>query len=369
MEKKITMEDPTSNCIDFYDDPSYIAVAAVSAGLALLSIPVILMAISIMLLFKKWKYFYNQRLILYLAISAILVNTGIILHRIDYRGQDSEFFRRFCEFGGFLDQYSNWTLLNNVSAVVLYVFFRVYLNKSTEKYDVLYILYIYALPFLISLIPFIGRSYGQAGAWCWIRTQDRNTCRTHELGIGFQFGVWFGPLLINMFVHLILSVMIFVKLYHMKKEWLTAEKQVTKEDLKRIRRDLAILMLYPLIYFIGNILPVINRIYNLVNEEPNLGLWYLTSLVNGSVGLVVVLVFTLDPKTRKRLNVTNIRAAAKEFCQKSSEVVHEYEIEEKKETSVVMTDESKVEQKHPYRNYEHCYHLNLESSRSMGKDS
>lgn len=32
----------------------------------------------------------------------------------------------------------------------------------------------YLLPLIISLLPFITNSYGEAGLWCWIRSQNHD---------------------------------------------------------------------------------------------------------------------------------------------------------------------------------------------------
>ena len=76
-----------------YNSPAYAAVAGVSAGLAFLSLFFNIFVFAIIILLKKWRSF-SQRLIVYLTLSALLVELGIILHRVDYRNETSDFYRR-----------------------------------------------------------------------------------------------------------------------------------------------------------------------------------------------------------------------------------------------------------------------------------
>lgn len=349
-----TFQGKVSNCSP-YNSQSYAVVAAVSSGLAFVSILLILLVIAIIILFKKWKFF-SQRLILYLALSAILVNVGIILHRVDYENQTTTFYVKFCEFGGYLDQLSNWMLLISISAIIFYSSCTLFFDKRTEKYEMVYVFFIFIFPFLFTWIPFIKESYGRAGAWCWIRSEDRD-CNSFEFGRWLQFSTWFVPLYIIMVVLIILYFFIIVKLYHKKNT-------IDKTSKLHIKRDLLPLVAYPLIYFLLNIFPFINRTYNSIHD-PNLVLWYFAALANPTVGAWMALAFTLDPRTRKRLTVMEITAAARDLCQ-SKTVVQEYETGSVKENSV-QTDSYHSTDAHPYKNYEQCYRLNL--SNSTGKQT
>lgn len=350
METTVAADNNTRNCSSPYDSHSYAVVAAVSAGLAFLSIVLILGVITIIILFKKWRYF-GQRLVLYVSITAILVNVGIILHRVDYDNQVSEFYVRFCEFGGYVDQTSNWMLLIAISAIIAHSSFTLFFNKNTEKFELVYIFAIFVLPLLFTWIPFIKDSYGRAGAWCWIRSEVRETCKPFLFGSWLQFSNWFIPLYIIMVVLIVLYVVILAKIYQRER------KQMVKPPDSASKKDLLPLIAYPLIYFLLNVFPFVNRTYNLAREEPNLVLWYFSALANPSVGAWIALAFTLDPRTRKRLTCANIQAAARDICG-SEKPVKEYNIEEK--LSSVQTDSYHATDP-PYKSYDACYKLNLGS--------
>lgn len=339
-----------------YDSFSYAVVAGVSAGLAFLSLLLMLPVIGILLLFKKWRFF-GQRLFLYMAFSSMLFNVATILHRVDYHNQTSDFYRRFCEFGGYLDQVSSWMVLVSISAITFYCSLLLFLDKRTEKYELVYVFLIFVFPFLFTWVPFIKDSYGRSGAWCWIRSEDRDDCSPHVFGQWLQFTIWFIPLYLTMVVLIVLYVMIVAKLYSSKM------RNSDQQNMVKMRGELIPLISYPLIYFLINILPFINRAYNSANTEPSLALWYLAAIANPSMGAWLALAYVLTPGTRKRLKMAEVRAAWRELCGGGGKVVKEYDLEKDKETSV-QTDSFRSAEAHPYRNYEDCYRLNMSNSKT-----
>lgn len=346
-----------------YDSFSYSVVAAVSAGLASVSILLILCVLSIFVLFKKWRFF-SQRLVLYLAISALLLNVGIILHRVDYHNQTNRFYSVFCEFGGFFDQVTNWMVLISITSIITYCSCIVFFNKNTERVEWVYILCIFLLPFLISWVPFIHNSYGRAGAWCWIRSEERETCEPFLLGSWLQLLTWFVPLYILMIILIVVYVMILGKIYWVKRR-LTNSTNITKRVT--MKKDLLPLIAYPMIYFVLNIFPLVNRIYNTTHKQPSLALWYLSALASSSVGVCLVLAFTLDPATRKRLTIARLWASALELCGRGRRgSVQEYTVEEKSSSMQSDSYHSTTSiHSGPYRSYEQCYKLNLSSNRTL----
>lgn len=354
MELDYNIDSNTSNSSECwpYDTTEYVIVAGLSAGLAFISILLIVGVIYIMVIFKKLQFF-SQRLVLYLAISAILVNLGIILHRIDYENQVSDSYVRFCSFGGYLDMTSNWMLLMAVSCIVAYSAIAIFFSKSTERYEPLYFSVIFIFPLLFTWIPFINNTYGRSGAWCWIKSEERDAnCTTNVLGTALQLTIWFVPLYVFLVILIILYIMILIKLHLRKKNWPSKSKKI------KVRRDLLPLMAFPFIFFVLNIIPSINRIYNTIHTEPQVGLWFLTAIVNPSVGAWIALAVALDPQTRRRLTFAQVKAATLELFKKDT-VVQEYKLEGFKDR----TDSLKHPEVHPYQSYENNYKLNLSSSR------
>ena len=117
---------------------------------------------------KKWQTF-GQKLILYLMISTTLLSLGIVL-RVAFSGDVvNTTIRGFCAFAGFAGQVTAWMVINTTTAITIYIFLGIVCNKLTEKYEILYILFIFVLPLVFNWIPFINT---------FMDTQDR--------GVGYE---------------------------------------------------------------------------------------------------------------------------------------------------------------------------------------
>lgn len=298
----------TSSCPP-YDSNDYANVAAASAVSALVSLVAGTFVISVIMLLEKWRYF-SQRLILYLAIAAILTSVSTILHRVDYDNQTSSFYRRFCAMGGFLEQITSWIFLNANSAITVYLFANVVAKVNTERLEPLYLAFIFFFPFTFNWIPFIKSSYGRSGAWCWIRSDDTDTCESYAFGQYLIFVLWYVPLYITLFILISLYLVILVRLHRASKEWTRNPTKEARKLQKKSQHDVLPLMAYPLIYFGLSVPPLVNRIYTLVNPgSPELILWYISALSFPLEGGLIAVAYTLDPGTRKRLTWKHIRAA------------------------------------------------------------
>ena len=318
------MPETNGSCSPYYSS-SYAAVAALSAAIAGLSLLLLIAVIVILILFKKLQFF-DQRLILYLAVSSIFSKLALILHRVDYHNQTTEFYTRFCQFGGYFDEVSIWMLLMAVCSIVAYVSLRILFKKDTARFELVYLFFIFVFPLTFTWIPFVFNAYGRAGAWCWIISEDRETCEPYFAGQVLQFVLWFGPLYLLLVVLLLVYVVLFIHQYR-KRYKLKREKSI-QGTLQRqpsptlVRpQDVKTLLVFPVLYFLLNIFPFINRTYNLVaTGGPSLPLWYLAALANPLMGTLVTLAYFLDPETRKRMTLTNIRGAALDMIKKDNKI-------------------------------------------------
>ena len=315
------------NCPPF-DKKIYAIIAAVTAASGFTSLLANWFIIFIIILFKKWK-FLSQRLILYLAIAASMVSVTTIIERVDYDNQIGPFYSNFCVFSGFFGQVSSWMLLNAIVSIMIFLSLKIFSSKKPENFEVLLLLLIFISPLAFNWIPFIQSAYGKAGAWCWIRTQkhpqDKDACGPFMFGQILQLALWYVPLYAIIFVSIVVYVIILLKVYRAKKRWrekFDFEAERTREQMKK---EVYLLIAYPLIFFIFNIIPLINRIDSLTNSEPNPTLWFITGIVYPLRGSAIAIAFTLDPETRKRLTVANFRAAFREFCR--SKTISEYPVQ------------------------------------------
>ena len=315
-----------STVCDIYDGKDYAYVAMASAVAAFFSLLAACFVIIVMVFLRKWPFF-SQRLILYLAIATILTSMSTILHRVDYNNEKSDFYVIFCQIGGFLEQVTSWIFLNANSCITFYLFANVVLRVKTERFEVIYGLYIFVFPFLFNWIPFIYSAFGRSGAWCWIRSRDSPTCDDFAFGKILIFALWFIPLYLTLFTLLVAYAIIIYKLHQISKEWTGKTTNSNEEFQKMVRKDVLPLMAYPLIYLVLCIFPTANRIQGLASpESPSLVLWYLSALSFPFQGGIIAVAYTFDPGTRRRLMWSHVRAVLGGLMEKSR-TPHEYPVE------------------------------------------
>ena len=318
------------NCSLPYTRHEYAIVAGLSAASAFVSLLASCFIVSLIVLFKKWRFF-TQRLVLYLALSVIFESLATIIHRVDYENERSEFYVRFCQFSAFVEQNTSWIELMAVVSITLYVFVAAVFSKRTDRFEWLYVFFIFFFPLTFNWIPFTVDAYGRAGAWCWIHSEDIYACNsTNVPGQILQFVLWYVPLYVILIILIALYVTILVKIhwYDPRKYKMSNDNHASKQDHQEMSKEIQSLLWYPFIYFMINLIPLINRIHGLARpNNPSLALWILTALLFPIQGGFIALAFTLDPDTRKRLTIVQIRAATKELCQRSGKIVKEYPAE------------------------------------------
>ena len=314
-----------TNCTTPFDDHLYAIVAAVAATAGFISFLASCFVIFIITIFKKWR-FPTQRLILYLAITAALLSLVFVLQRIDYENQTEVSYSNFCIFSGFLSQLIGWMVLNAVICITTSLLVTAFSNKRlTTRLEITFVFVIFVLPFLFNWIPFIESAYGKAGPWCWIRSLDRDTCSEYTFGTAMELVLWYVPLYVIMFVLIVLYVIVLVKVYRTKQAWTGKFDPQAKDAQEQIRRELVPLIAYPLIFFVLNIAPFINRIDGLIDpENPKAVLWFLSAATFPLQGGAIAIAFSLDPETRKRLTLANFSAAFRGF--RRTGTVKEYDI-------------------------------------------
>ena len=317
----------STNCSSPYDDYIFTIVAAFGAAAGFLSFLASCFVVFLIIIFKKWR-FPTQRLILYLVITAGLFSLTLVVQRVDYENQTGAAYSNFCVFAGFLSQVIGWMFLNSFICISTALTVKVFSKKRflAKRMEILYIFVIFVLPFLFNWIPFIQSAYGKAGPWCWIRSVDEDTCSVFTLGTAMQLALWYVPLYVIMIVLIMLYVIVLVKFKRMKRAWTGKFDPQEKEAHEQMTREVQPLIAYPLIFFLLNIPALINRIYGVINpDNPEPVLWFITVAFFPVQGGAIATVFSLDPETRKRLTMTNMRAAFSGFC-KTEDVVQEYNI-------------------------------------------
>ncbi len=341
------MENRTenSNC-SVYNNKDFVNVAIAyqaTAGFTFLSC---IFALSIIIIFKKWQLF-SQRLFIYLVISTFLFSAARIFHRVDYLEKEfTDAHMHFCIFIAFISQNLAWTIFTSNLAITVYLFLGAVCNRRSEKYELAYVFLIFGLPWTFNWLPFIKGTYGKAGAWCWIKSVNLDTCTRLEYGVVLQLLLFFLPIFVILLTQVILYLIILCKLYVNKKRWKgtianTVEDEATN---KAARNEFLSLLAYPLIYIITSIFLVGNRVHGWIYPgNPSLVFFYLSAIAFPLQGIIIVLVFTFNADTRRRLRCSHFKEAIKSY--KTSKVVSEYELDDQMESVYYkeFTDNTSVE--------------------------
>ena len=300
------------SCFEKYDNRGFVAVVAIRATGGAISLVCCVAMILLIVLFKKYKFF-TQRLILYLAIATLAYSVVSIINVEGFRSYRVESLRGYCVFAGFLEQLMSCWVPIAITCIVVDLFFKVVINRPTERLEIPYLLLTFASPLLYSWIPFIYLAYGQAGAWCWIRDKNYKDCSDFRFGTALRFTIFWVPLYLLMFLLVIMLVVVFVILRKRQREWVGNFDPDVKELKKRMQKEVLPLIAYPIIFLVLNIFPFVNRIANIVESDPILPLWILAALSIPFQGPVITIAFVIDPETRSLLTGRRLVGAVRNF--------------------------------------------------------
>ncbi len=301
-------ETKTNICVTYTSD-EYMHVAMIAASSGTLSALSSLAVILVIAIFKKYNVFI-QRLILYLCITALVNSLSVTLRfsRVAYNSTDTNI-DNLCMASAFIDQTTLWSLNIAFCCVTFNLLLTVIFNKSTKRFEMAYLFFIFLFPFMFNWIPFATGSYGESGAWCWISSKKfHHNCSDDMMGMLMQYILWYVPhyliLGIILVAYTVVVVNIIRKSYHWRKLYDT-ESEIEKE---RMRELVMPIIFYPIGYFLLNLFPLINRIYHTLATHPNQVLWILHAVFSPMQGGFIALVYVLDKNTLQRLNLRELRA-------------------------------------------------------------
>nr|XP_006816465.1 PREDICTED: cyclic AMP receptor-like protein A-like isoform X2 [Saccoglossus kowalevskii] len=268
------------------------AVIAVKRFTASLSLIGCVFMIAVIWLFKKYQFF-AQRLILYLSIAALCDSIAYLMGDLHPEGP-------LCDFQAWWLTFFDWCVLLWVSCITFNLFCNAVRQIKTDRYELIYHVICWGLSLLISLLPFIGDHYGPAGAWCWINGENDTTWR---------FVIWYGPLFVIIFLMFCIYLYIIIHVNRKVKAWEGTYDPETERSKQLLKEEIKPLLVYPFIYLIISIFPLINRIQNAISHDPIFAFVLLHALTSPLQGAINAIVYGLDKETRSRLTWTQIKVA------------------------------------------------------------
>ncbi|KAJ8038413.1 Cyclic AMP receptor-like protein A [Holothuria leucospilota] len=218
-----------------------------------------------------------------------------------------------------------WVLIITVN-----LFLNAVLTISTERFEILYGAVVYCISILMACLPFIGNHYGPAGAWCWVQEGDDV----------WRFAVWYIPLFLLIGVMFIVYIIIVYRVNRQAGLWQGSYSPDQERQRAMLKEFVKPLKIYPLIYMILFIFPLINRLQNAISKssEPIFAITLLHAVSSPLHGFINAVVYGLNPDTRSRLTWLQIKLALMKKC--SATVIGEYKVDESPLEETPQVDQS-----------------------------
>lgn len=264
-----------------------------------------LFTVSVIILFKKFRE-PSQRMIAHLSSVSFIWGVSYLMNDIETEKT------LLCKIQGACLSFCVWAVILWVLAILLNLYFQILFGFDILKFEVAVTVTCWALPLVLMTLPFIDDAYEPAGIWCWVK----NDFKWRFL----YFYIWR-----TIFVMASIAIAIHMAYLIHKSKGHRHSSNVSREHFQS---DMRTLRLYPVVYFVLNIFPTINRLQNMISgeagaEQHNFTLTLVHVCTSPLTGCVISLVYAVDTRTRQNLTAKNIRAAFQKWCHKAT-IVKEY---------------------------------------------
>jgi hypothetical protein len=285
--------ESTNSCL-FLPQDDIDQLGIIRSTLAGSSALLCIIAITLIIALKQWKRFTN-RLVLYLLLLAMFYSASTTFQWVaSYDVRDEPAANVGCKIVAVLVQYCSWNLLIYTFIITLLLFLTIFCEKELKfrRWEIGSILSSVIAPLAIIWIPFINDLYGLSGVWCWIKTHDENNCTLIVAGVIEQVALWYAPLIILMLSSVILIFLILAKFFYSTKTYEyspTKSLQLPPKLYKRYLKEYSPLLVYPVGFFILNIISLSSRITSTQNVFPK-GFLYLHAVLDPLWGTMVAII-------------------------------------------------------------------------------
>ena len=239
---------------------------------------VCLIAIALVFIFKLYKYFAH-RLALYQVLAALLYGAALAMELVFLQDPDKELKSHGCIAISFFFLYFSWVKLMFTSWVVLHLLCFSVFYKNLQHLEKLFVAISIGFPLLLVWVPFIPLpihyhsnittgAYGSAGAWCWIKNWNGDDLKDKfKPGIVEQFILWYGPALICSIVDSIAIIIITARLVCCRPRSEDIPLLTSGQRMKALK-ELLPLLVYPILFCILLIPPLVNRVIGAIPNSP-----------------------------------------------------------------------------------------------------
>lgn len=258
-------------------------ISLMSCG-ALSSIGCILI-ISSALLFKKLQT-YAFRLVTYLSIADLFASLSILYIGFLIPGYENEV---FCLSQAVIQNYSQLVSLL-ITGVISYSLYQTIVLENTRivKKEKLLIFLSFAIPAILTPLPFITNSYGNFHGWCWILNRN-------DIDIIWVVVQFYGPLVIMLFVNIFFYFMVYRKLW--SDDSLGSNKKLVEKMMDRLK-------MYPLVLLVCFGPSLFHRVYYIAYKSSNLYVDLISGCMAALYGFFNAFVYGFTTKFKKNIRKT-----------------------------------------------------------------
>lgn len=299
--------DSSLNCTLRFDSTNFKILAGLRASVGFVSFLCCAAVIFVIVLFKKYSFF-SQRLILNIAVAAMVHSLSYTTARVNYYTV-REIDDPYCYFGGIFNHYTAAVELISIWFTTINIFSVGIFRRNISKFEPAYYVTTYTLPLLWFWVPVWLKAYGTTGGWCGIKILDVD-CQPFRPSAYIQFGIWFIPLYVSTAVILLMLVAVAIKFVRSLHRWHGRFDPVADAAKQALKNEISPLIIYPILYLLLNTFSFVSQIHRALNPNTrSVVLPYLRVLTSPFRGAFIAVVFALDKDTRTRLNPTHCKIA------------------------------------------------------------
>ena len=275
------VQENTTNCSDIEQNDIIITGVAIN-GLSTIMALIPSILIFVLKLHRQFTYrvaFYQVRgCILYQFAEVLSFLAPLLIGKHRYT--------QSCELAAFFLTFFFLLKLFLVSFIVIHLFIFAIIYRSVKRFELLYIIFSVVASALAAAVPFTTKTYGLAGAWCWIKNrQDDCTAQVLKKGVIEQFALYYGPglviLAIDSVVIITMVLILSLRLRRIKRGYCNIDANNSTAQvhpLEKALKQIIPLVAYPVAFFLLVLPGFANRVYGAMPGQLSIGLTYLVAV-------------------------------------------------------------------------------------------
>ncbi len=305
----LTRNDSTDNstCQEFSaTEVEQIIIAKVAVSCA--AVVMCLVSIVVIVFLRQYHTFVH-RLVLYLMIVGVFYGMiiGLEIAPVHHDGREAvvrDGLEDLCVAVAFISQIAVWQFMLFFVWIITYLLLLAIFKyrANSKRQEIAGIFIVLSLPLTFNWIPLVQDMYGLSGLWCWIKNTNGNCHKNYQIGVIYQFTLFYGPLVLLILFSFVSFLAIVIVVCRKRLRNLEVDRQTVYQQALR---EALPLLLHPVIYNIIAFSMIANRVYYAITlkdgEKPFFPLWFAHALADPMQVLVVPVAFLLHPGTIRQL--------------------------------------------------------------------